>query len=445
MKSLAKAMFAAAGMATLAAGAAITGATGDIVPGEWNCDYNKGKAYADANHVPLVVFYGKADCGNCRSLKSHLDSSEAKAWAAEKGYVLVLSTKYSSPGWENARQFCLDAYSVTKLPMISVYWLKENGTVIHKGFTGTSSGMSGTGSMEAKFAYTVDAILGTQGDKPSGGGSDDSGTDPKPSPEAQIPDFFTKARKLGGVVLDKEGDLAGVITVNTGKASKTRKTASVKATVQILGMSKKTFRTTKFNVAETDEFKLTSAFGTLVLKFEGGSFTGTLDSSAGACTVAGATLGGALPSSTGYVTLLDEITQYRGLPVFAQWLPENQTFAAAGTRWTFPKAGKAKYDRTAKTFVNTAETTNPSGMKLSYKSSTGYFKGGFYIYLKKSDVRVTRKKITVVGYVYDGEGYGAATVSGLGTYEVAVTAEPYSAEAGDAAEDGEDVDGTSGE
>lgn len=441
MKAMFKIVAASVGVlaATFTASAAISGATGEIVPGEWNCDYNKGKAYADANHIPLVVFYGKADCGNCRSLKSHLDSEEAKAWYAEKGYVLVLSTKYSSPGWEAARQLCLDAYNSTKLPMIGVYWAKEDGATILKGFTGTSSGMSGTGGMDTKFIYTVESILGTQGSSSSGGGSSTEGGSSTggESETGTIPALFSKANKLTGVVLNEDGELEGVITVKTGKANTRKKTVTVKATVQLIGMTKKSFRTVKFDATTTETYKLTGTLGTLAIKFVGGTFSGTLDSNVGEYTVEGATVGGALPSSTGYVTLLGTIPTYMNYPVFTDWLPANQTFTAAGTRWTFPKAGKAKYDRTSQAFVNTAETTNPSGMKLTYKSSTGYFKGGFYVCYKMSDTKVARKKMKVVGYVYDGTGYGVATITGQGTLDVTITTTPYVEESEESGEDGE--------
>ena len=67
-----------------------------------------------------------------------------------------------------------------------------------------------------------------------------------------------------------------------------------------------------------------------------------------------------------------------------------------------------------------SSTTNPSGLKLSYNKTKGYFKGTFYVY---GDKGKTSKKFTakVGGFMVGTEGAGVATIKGVGEYPITIT------------------------
>ena len=104
--------------------------------------------------------------------------------------------------------------------------------------------------------------------------------------------------------------------------------------------------------------------------------------------------------------------------VHTEYLPDGVPVTQKGTKWTLPKAGKitmkkGKIDESKK-------GDNPSGLKLTYKSKDGSFKGSFKVYAEnKGKLKATT--VNVTGFLLDGVGYGTATVKGKGS--VAVTIE----------------------
>ena len=225
--ALAAAVLAVAPVASGAAELVVSG--GEIVPGVWNSRFNAAKQYADANNIPMIVFYGKSDCSQCNKLKKALGTEEFTTWQNEKKYVMVLSIKYSSPDWGDAREFISAVLRSDDLPKIGVYWKTADGKVVKKGFVGRSTSMptSVKGELQAKFIDAVEGILAEGGTTPSGGGDT-----PTPQPQPVKPsaaEFFNSAKTTLFAIFDGD-DFAGQVQVKTGKANSRTHKARISAT-----------------------------------------------------------------------------------------------------------------------------------------------------------------------------------------------------------------------
>ena len=105
--------------------------------------------------------------------------------------------------------------------------------------------------------------------------------------------------------------------------------------------------------------------------------------------------------------------------VKTDYLPDGLGVVQSGVKWILPKAGKVVYLRGSSEVDTTKLGDNPSGLKLSYKSKDGTFKGSFKVY---SDVggRLKATTVTVTGVLVDGVGYGTATVKNTGSVAVVI-------------------------
>lgn len=107
----------------------ISTSSGPIVPGEWNSNLTAGKAYADANNVPMLAIHGSPFCGHCMALQTACNTGEFTTWAAHKKIVMVFAEDSAT------KNFCRPPNS-TYLPYVSIYWLKKDGEAVKVNFTG---------------------------------------------------------------------------------------------------------------------------------------------------------------------------------------------------------------------------------------------------------------------------------------------------------------------
>lgn len=59
----------------------------DVMPGVWCGNFPAAKEYAEANAIPLVLFWGNEGCTHCAALNNALSTSEALNWAAGQNAV----------------------------------------------------------------------------------------------------------------------------------------------------------------------------------------------------------------------------------------------------------------------------------------------------------------------------------------------------------------------
>ena len=86
-------------------------------------------------------------------------------------------------------------------------------------------------------------------------------------------------------------------------------------------------------------------------------------------------------------------------------------------KWTLPKAGSVAYKNGA--FDTSKAGDNPSGLKLTYASKNGSFKGSFNVYALGGG-KLKKVKASVTGVLVNGVGYGSATIKKVGSVQVRV-------------------------
>lgn len=129
---------------------ALTGSIGEIELGSWNANFSKGKKYAEAYHVPMVLVYTSPTCSNCALLKSELDAENVETWASERQMVMILD----SAGGE-ALEFARN--NSGELPYVCVYWPKSDGSATTNRFSGLNGKMPVTsGTLAQQFMDSCD-------------------------------------------------------------------------------------------------------------------------------------------------------------------------------------------------------------------------------------------------------------------------------------------------
>ena len=232
--------------------------------------------------------------------------------------------------------------------------------------------------------------------------------------------IWKKAQTFNGAVF-RGGKAVGLIQVKVGKASKNGE-VSVSGTITGLDGKKLTAKGGK--VAVNGE----SATATLTVK-DGTSATVTigtngLSGSWNGATIAVAAVGGNWTRNNAKVYV-----DATSLPVGTvdALLPDGEPVIANGGKWSFAKAASVKWAKPKKgaalpdiydeasgkgLIVDTSKGTNLSGLKLTYTTKNGTFKGPFKVYaLEGASPKNKLKKYTVnvTGVVVDGVGRGQAT------------------------------------
>ncbi len=127
--------------------------------------------------------------------------------------------------------------------------------------------------------------------------------------------------------------------------------------------------------------------------------------------------GGALPSSLSFLFMGEpEIADAEVLYDFVPW----EVAVTVGARWGLPVAGSVKLDRESGEYVDAKDSSNAAGLKLTYVAKTGAFKGSFKLYALGGSGRLKKFTAKVSGVMVGRQGYGKATVKGVGSWPVAI-------------------------
>ena len=396
---------------------AVNVSNGAIRLGEWNSNFLAAKSLAESSNIPMLIYWGSTSCPKCSKLKSAIEQSDFLAWQAQRKLVMVLCQNTDNEDSKACKNFAKNGS--LEWPYMMVYWPKADGSAVSAKFTGRSTSIPASGSsLQAKLMNYVDQNIAGWNGQASGG---EVTPTPQPAPSVPMPGpEWDKARTLFGALYSADGVLSGRIQVKAGK--KSRGSAKIKATVtDIYGKSKSTAQKS-FTLDATTK-------GTLTGQFCSYDFSITQNQLSGIVTIAGdeyevrsAVASGVLPDGALFFSLINYPTSCQGNEVIegAKYLPIDQKFTTKSSRWIFDRKGTLKYDRNANTFVMST-TANPSALKLSYKSKTGFFKGTFTIYTKKSRNSIKRYTANVTGFMNGDEGAGLATVKNVGVFNCIIT------------------------
>ena len=115
----------------------------EIKPGEITSRFIKAKEYAEANHVPMLIFWGESSCGICQGFEKALagtsttgDPEEIKrisdefyAWLADRQYIMTFNINTGAkPEYGLYKEDCQKSERFTdnpksgKLPTMAIYW-----------------------------------------------------------------------------------------------------------------------------------------------------------------------------------------------------------------------------------------------------------------------------------------------------------------------------------
>ena len=170
----------------------VVGGDDDPQPGVWDARYDKVIAYASANGIPVVAFYGKTGCARCNRLETELGIPSEEVWKAmypsessdkyckddyypewikdgypnypewikKRGYLLLFGL---NPGGNGGKVRALIKRG-SSLPYVSVWWDKDGDgeTDIGKANTLTWAGSSGNQHV-SRLMKNSDAIISRNG------------------------------------------------------------------------------------------------------------------------------------------------------------------------------------------------------------------------------------------------------------------------------------------
>ena len=153
---------------------------GDIYLGEWNAGYTKGKQYAEAHHLPMLLLWARKTCPMCNAMKVAMDGADFQEWASS--HRIVMSVSHDGDADSDAALNFIRSYNraLNDLPLLCIYWPKPDGTTVMRSFVGRSGSMPvKTGNQQMQLAASVETIL-------EDAGFDFSSTQDAPMPPAPV-------------------------------------------------------------------------------------------------------------------------------------------------------------------------------------------------------------------------------------------------------------------
>lgn len=118
---------------------------------------------------------------------------------------------------------------------------------------------------------------------------------------------------------------------------------------------------------------------------------------------------------------IEGIVMYNGKPA----LPDGESVSQSKTKWVVAngvKAAKVAYKKGVLSITEGkkgAGIANISGLKLTYKSKDGSFKGSFTVYAIENG-KLKKHKASISGVLVDGIGYGTATIKKIGAWAIEI-------------------------
>ena len=393
----------------------------DVIPGEWTSNYSAARKYAEDNGVPMFIIWSNPGCAHCKKVKAACNESDFVQWRKERKYILVVSEgEYAVKSFIKSLKGGLSG----KYPFMGIYWPKGGVSEKFNGYPYNNIWSTGA-TIQAKIMNRVDARLAAwiNGNFDPGSGTSDSGTTPTPTPTPSVPTpgaEWKRARTLVGSYFTSDGLVVGRIVMKAGRMNN-KGVAKIKVSVtDTTGKSKNSSQKT-FTADATTKGTISGAFGTYAFSITGNNISGTLTVNGKSYEVKPLATGGAIADGTLTFSLLEYPESCQGNDVIdgEKYLPLDQKFTTKSSRWSFARKGMLRYDRKTGKFAM-SNTDNPSGLKLSYKTSNGFFKGTFTIYAQRSATTSRQYKATVTGFMVGGSGAGVATVRNVGSYSCTI-------------------------
>lgn len=426
MKTLVASLAVAASIVSFAADPMDSQST--VEQGKWCNDFQAALDYADANNVPLLVFRAKPGCGQCSKMEAACKQADFLAWQAERKFVMAFVYGSSKPAEFKSWMDVANKDKLTALPLMGVYWkANASGQTVLTVFTGRSGKMYSTNKSDTLQKQLMDSV-DTLTDGWNPGGVTPTPT-PTPTPTVDVrSEAYGAKQTLNALVTAKDSEsYLGTAAISIGAI----KNESVKVTVKVTLFSGKTYTAKQTLSVGKDG----SASGGLTFKDPLGGMACALayDSTAKKCSFAAlgdyaietidGTIGGAIaaPALVFSATSDTVLLPPAGYAFVTDTNVNEPVYIQNGTKFTFAKAPTLKYVKSDGSYVlkglDDSAKTNVSGLKLTYKSTTGQFSGSFKLYASNAasvkagaKPKLGKYTATVKGAVINGVGYGAYTV-----------------------------------
>lgn len=237
-----------------------------------------------------------------------------------------------------------------------------------------------------------------------------------------------------GVVRSADGSVFGTISFKVGKAS--RKGVS-KVSGTLVGLDGKKYAATGASLT-VDERSSVSAdgivvkkLGTMALTIGERGFSAVIVTESGVLNAETADLSSGLAAGERRFMVSGLPERVGGKQVLERCTPDGEVIAVnAKGKWQLGKAAVIKYKKIAEKDPVTGKRVyhyelqglddplkpNVSGLKLTYKTASGTFKGSFNLYYDsgtETKPKLTKLPFTVNGVVFDGRGVGLAVCKKL--------------------------------
>ena len=160
-----------------------------VEPGVWTSDFDGAMAYAEAENIPMLVFWANAGCTHCEGIEKEMNKAYFSGWMADKKLVMVFVESNS------AVKKWIKANSRTKLndyPYMAIYWPRNSaGEIVLEGFSAYKGNMKlyGASSKDSNIQQIIDAVEFLLPDW------DPSGVEPDPDPVYYTVKFVVDAAK----------------------------------------------------------------------------------------------------------------------------------------------------------------------------------------------------------------------------------------------------------
>ena len=160
-----------------------------VVPGVWTSDFDGAMAYAEAENIPMMVFWANAGCSHCEGIEKEMNKEYFSEWMDYNDILMVfVEGDAVVKKWikSNAQT------KIKAFPYIGVYWPRNTkGEMVLEGFSGYKGnmGLYGASSRDSNIQQIIDTLEFLLSDW------DPSGVVPDPDPVYYTVNFVVDAAK----------------------------------------------------------------------------------------------------------------------------------------------------------------------------------------------------------------------------------------------------------
>ena len=376
-----------------------------VVLGQWHGDYEKCKALADSEHIPMIVYFGQTGCSRCSTLTTTLMSDTFAKWRADKRLILLyMKQGNEGNGYSDSSKAKSWVKSVSTadgqngFPYFGYYL--DTGKPALKVYGKTAKTFTAEQIIKEAETFFGAALTGgvTPPVKP---------VEPPTPPPVVDPEHVFSGNQDYTAACWKGDELVGALTVSAAKPRNEKSRIKGKfITIEGKKISFSGQVPTGPNVRAS--FVIRNV-GVLTLTFTKSRIEGSLDDGAWieVCPVGG--------TVTGTHELKLELSSFalpEGYEIVKEALKPSYAFTAVSkSKWDFGKNGSLKYSKVDGNWVlKGLDSANPACIKLSYTASYGLVKGQMKVYASNAKTVAAGKKPTlkkyslkIYGLVVDGE------------------------------------------